>query len=109
MVPPVVDRDADVDGEDGEEDAGERHARELVDELDAHEDDAAHDDKQEGAVDAVVVELDEVVGYVGAEQRHVRTDQVRLEIEEGIKAKMKVVSGRRKTVSYTHLTLPTKA
>ena len=62
-----VDRDADVDGEDGEEDAGEGDAGELVDELDADEDDAAHDYEQYGAVHSVVVEFDEIVRYVLAE------------------------------------------
>ncbi len=74
-----VDDEADVDGEDGEEDAGEGHAGELVNELDADEDDAAHHDEGDGAVHAEVVELDEVVSDVRAEQRHARTDQVRLQ------------------------------
>jgi hypothetical protein len=40
-----VDRYADVDGDDGADDAAEGDCRELVDKLDAKEDDEAHKDE----------------------------------------------------------------
>ena len=70
MVSVEVDEDADVDGADGGQDADESHGSKLVDELDADEDDEADDAEQDGAVEAVVVELDGRVHDVSAGYRH---------------------------------------
>ena len=76
VVAAVVDCEPDVDGGDGEEDAGEGEAGKLVDELDADEHDGAHDDEEDGAIHPEVVELDKVVGDVRAEEAHGRPDEI---------------------------------
>ena len=54
----VRDEDADVDAEDGDDDTEESDGREHADELDTEEHPGGHDDQQDGAVQAVVVEVD---------------------------------------------------
>ena len=50
LVAAHVDEDPDKDGDDGADDAEERHARKLVHELDAQEHDEAHQDQQDRTV-----------------------------------------------------------
>ena len=84
VVSVEVDEDADVDGADGGQDADQSHGSKLVDELDADEDDEADDAEQDGAVEAVVVELDGRVHDVSAGYRHRGADEIGLWVQDQI-------------------------
>lgn len=58
MVSICVDKDTDVDGENGEQNTGQGYSCKLVDKLDAKENNGAHHNEKYSPVDPKIIEFD---------------------------------------------------
>ena len=53
-----IDKDANIDGKNGEQDTGQGHCCKLVDKFDTKKDDGAHHNDKKGAIYPKIIEFD---------------------------------------------------